>query len=146
MGQYALRGDRVPPSVGPISNRCVFGSTHAIETYDVDGRRAHPPRRGSHRGLACKRMRRPLILTADDVTYLTSIIDQVGAARNVDLSRVYVMGHSNGGFMSCRQARIRVPPPFGGHVGGLRRLPRSFARDRGACSTSTRRCPARRLC
>src|SRR5262245_47511466 len=42
--------------------------------------------------------------TADDVTYLTSIIDQVSAARNVDPSRVYVMGHSNGGFMSYRMA------------------------------------------
>jgi polyhydroxybutyrate depolymerase len=42
--------------------------------------------------------------TADDVTYLTSIIDQVSATRNVDPSRVYVMGHSNGGFMSYRMA------------------------------------------
>ena len=30
--------------------------------------------------------------TADDVAYLTSIIDQVGATRNIDPSRVYVMG------------------------------------------------------
>jgi polyhydroxybutyrate depolymerase len=42
--------------------------------------------------------------TADDVTYLTSIIDQVGDTRNVDSSRVHVMGHSNGGFMSYRMA------------------------------------------
>ncbi len=42
--------------------------------------------------------------TADDVTYLTSIIDQVSATRNVDPSRVFVMGHSNGGFMSYRMA------------------------------------------
>jgi polyhydroxybutyrate depolymerase len=42
--------------------------------------------------------------TADDVTYLTSIIEQVSATRNLDPSRVYVMGHSNGGFMSYRMA------------------------------------------
>ena len=123
--------------------------------------------------------------TADDVTYLTSIIDQVSATRNVDPSRVYVMGHSNGGFMSYRMAcdaaeriaaiasvagatwadtskcnpsepvsvlqvhgtadvavkydgrdparhrRVSGCRHLGGHVGGLRRLPRSFARHRG---------------
>jgi polyhydroxybutyrate depolymerase len=42
--------------------------------------------------------------TADDVRYVTSIIDEVGHSRNVDSSRVYVMGHSNGGFMSYRLA------------------------------------------
>jgi polyhydroxybutyrate depolymerase len=42
--------------------------------------------------------------TADDVAYLTSIIDEVSETRNVDSSRIYVMGHSNGGFMSYRMA------------------------------------------
>lgn len=40
----------------------------------------------------------------DDVTYLTSIIDSVSETRNVDAARIYVMGHSNGGFMSYRMA------------------------------------------
>jgi polyhydroxybutyrate depolymerase len=42
--------------------------------------------------------------TVDDLGYLTSVIDSVEAVRNVDRSRVYVMGHSNGGFMSYRMA------------------------------------------
>jgi polyhydroxybutyrate depolymerase len=40
----------------------------------------------------------------DDVTYLTAIIDQVSAKYSVDPKRVYLIGHSNGGFMSYRMA------------------------------------------
>lgn len=42
--------------------------------------------------------------TVDDVAYITGIIDQVSAERDVDPKRIYVMGHSNGGFMSYRMA------------------------------------------
>lgn len=42
--------------------------------------------------------------TVDDVQYITGIIDQVSAERDVDPKRIYVMGHSNGGFMSYRMA------------------------------------------
>jgi polyhydroxybutyrate depolymerase len=40
----------------------------------------------------------------DDVGYLTDIIHDVKSAYNVDIKRVYVAGHSNGGFMSHRMA------------------------------------------
>lgn len=40
----------------------------------------------------------------DDSGYLLHIIDEVSAAYNVDQSRVYLVGHSNGGFMSYRMA------------------------------------------
>jgi polyhydroxybutyrate depolymerase len=40
----------------------------------------------------------------DDVAYLTAIIDQVSAEKNVDPNRIFLMGHSNGGFMSYRMA------------------------------------------
>lgn len=40
----------------------------------------------------------------DDSTYLLDIINDVSAAYNIDPRRVYVMGHSNGGFMSYRMA------------------------------------------
>lgn len=40
----------------------------------------------------------------DDAGYLASLIDEIGAAVEVDPKRVYVMGHSNGGFMSYRMA------------------------------------------
>lgn len=40
----------------------------------------------------------------DDVAYITSIIDAVSAQRSVDPRRVFLIGHSNGGFMSYRMA------------------------------------------
>jgi len=40
----------------------------------------------------------------DDVAYLSGLVRDVKAAYNVDPKRVYVMGHSNGGFMSYRMA------------------------------------------
>lgn len=40
----------------------------------------------------------------DDVSYLRGLITDVKAAYNVDASRVYLIGHSNGGFMSFRMA------------------------------------------
>jgi polyhydroxybutyrate depolymerase len=40
----------------------------------------------------------------DDVAYLTSLIAEVRAAYNVDPARIYLIGHSNGAFMSLRLA------------------------------------------
>jgi polyhydroxybutyrate depolymerase len=40
----------------------------------------------------------------DDSAYLRRMIDQIRANYNVDASRIYVIGHSNGGFMSYRMA------------------------------------------
>jgi polyhydroxybutyrate depolymerase len=40
----------------------------------------------------------------DDSAYLRRMIDQIRASYNVDPSRIYVIGHSNGGFMSYRVA------------------------------------------
>lgn len=42
--------------------------------------------------------------TVDDSQYLLDIITDVSNAYSVDPKRVYVMGHSNGGFMSYRMA------------------------------------------
>ena len=44
----------------------------------------------------------------DDVAYLTSIIDQVRAKYSVDPKRVFLIGHSNGAFMSYRMACDRA--------------------------------------
>ncbi|MEV4141686.1 alpha/beta fold hydrolase [Dactylosporangium sp. NPDC049742] len=41
---------------------------------------------------------------ADDSGYLQRLIDAVKAAHPVDASRVYLVGHSNGGFMAYRMA------------------------------------------
>ena len=40
----------------------------------------------------------------DDVTYLTGLLDEAATYFNVDPKRVYLLGHSNGGFMSYRLA------------------------------------------
>jgi polyhydroxybutyrate depolymerase len=40
----------------------------------------------------------------DDVAYITAIIDDVVAQYNVDPKRIYLVGHSNGAFMSHRMA------------------------------------------
>jgi polyhydroxybutyrate depolymerase len=40
----------------------------------------------------------------DDVAYLTALIDDVAANHPVDPARVYLVGHSNGGFMAHRMA------------------------------------------
>jgi polyhydroxybutyrate depolymerase len=42
--------------------------------------------------------------TVDDSAYLMSLIEQVQAQFNVDPKRIYLVGHSNGGFMSYRMA------------------------------------------
>jgi polyhydroxybutyrate depolymerase len=40
----------------------------------------------------------------DDVAYLTAVLDDVEKKHNVDKKRVFVVGHSNGGFMAHRLA------------------------------------------
>lgn len=40
----------------------------------------------------------------DDIGYLIGLLDEVAAAYNVDPDRVFVFGHSNGGFMAHRLA------------------------------------------
>ena len=42
--------------------------------------------------------------TVDDSTYISTLISAIEAAYNVDPKRVYLIGHSNGGFMSYRMA------------------------------------------
>jgi len=40
----------------------------------------------------------------DDVAYLSGLIEEAGTHFNIDPQRVYLVGHSNGGFMSYRMA------------------------------------------
>lgn len=44
----------------------------------------------------------------DDVAYITAIIDDVSARYAVDRKRVFLVGHSNGGFMAHRMACDRA--------------------------------------
>lgn len=43
-------------------------------------------------------------LPVDDVAYLEGLVDDVAAAWPIDRKRIYVLGHSNGGFMAYRLA------------------------------------------
>lgn len=43
-------------------------------------------------------------LPVDDVSYLSAVIEDVAANHRVDRKRIFVAGHSNGGFMSHRLA------------------------------------------
>jgi len=45
----------------------------------------------------------------DDVAYFNAIVDDVSAKYNVDPKRVFVLGHSNGGFMAHRLACDMAP-------------------------------------
>jgi polyhydroxybutyrate depolymerase len=44
----------------------------------------------------------------DDVAYLSDLIDEIAARTRIDPARIYVAGHSNGGFMSHRMACDRA--------------------------------------
>jgi polyhydroxybutyrate depolymerase len=44
----------------------------------------------------------------DDVAYLVSLVDEIGRTTPIDAKRVYLVGHSNGGFMSYRVACERA--------------------------------------
>ena len=46
----------------------------------------------------------PVSDEVDDSAYLAAVIAKVRSQYNVDARRIYVMGHSNGGFMSYRMA------------------------------------------
>src|SRR5581483_1904160 len=43
-------------------------------------------------------------LPVDDVAYLDAVLDDISAKYNVDPKRIFVVGHSTGGFMSHRFA------------------------------------------
>ncbi len=42
--------------------------------------------------------------TVDDVAYISAVIDDMASRYNVDKKRVFLVGHSNGGYMSHRMA------------------------------------------
>lgn len=68
----------------------------------------------------------------DDVGYLGKLIDDVIASYPVDRSRVFVIGHSNGGFMAYRMAceRADVITAIAGLAGGAASVPASCTPER----------------
>ena len=75
-------------------------------------RRGHPVRHTRwHHGSAARpvlerhrRLLQPLGSTVDDSAYLADVIAAVSSRYSVDAARVYLVGHSNGAFMSFRMA------------------------------------------
>src|SRR5512139_2144632 len=68
----------------------------------------------------------------DDVAYLGKLIDDVIAAYPVDRSRVFVIGHSNGGYMAYRMAcdRADVITAIAGLAGVAASVPASCTPER----------------
>lgn len=67
----------------------------------------------------------------DDVAYITGLITEAKARFNVDDKRVFLMGHSNGGFMSYRMACER--PDL---IAGIVSLAGAMPLDTSACTPS----------
>jgi len=65
----------------------------------------------------------------DDVTYITGLITEAKARFNVDEKRVFLLGHSNGGFMSYRMACER--PDL---IAGIVSLAGAMPLDTSACT------------
>lgn len=60
---------------------------------------------------------------ADDVGFLTALVEQVESDYEIDASRVYIAGHSNGGMMAYRMAAERpelfaAAAPVSASIGG----------------------------
>ncbi len=54
--------------------------------------------------------------TPDDVAFLNALVDDLAIDLNIDLSRVYLTGFSNGGFMTYRMACNPTPNRFAGYA------------------------------
>jgi polyhydroxybutyrate depolymerase len=67
----------------------------------------------------------------DDVAYLGSLIEEISAEWNVDSKRVFVFGHSNGGFMAYRMACERADL-----VAAVVSLAGATWKDQAACDPS----------
>jgi polyhydroxybutyrate depolymerase len=64
-------------------------------TIGADGRRVWNAAKA-----CCQKSGTPV----DDIAYITSLIDEIAAKVPVDRSRIYMIGHSNGAFMSLAYA------------------------------------------
>jgi polyhydroxybutyrate depolymerase len=76
-----------------------FGARERVFVLAPDGSQDHSGRRFWNAGAACCNLDRSDI---DDVARIAALIDTWRARPDVDRARVYVVGHSNGGFMTER--------------------------------------------
>jgi len=78
-----------------------LGARERIFVVAPDGDIDHSKRQFWNAGTACCNFDR---LAVDDVARLTALIDEWRARPDIDSTRVYLAGHSNGGFMTERLA------------------------------------------
>ncbi|MBL8909641.1 MAG: alpha/beta fold hydrolase [Archangium sp.] len=71
--------------------------------------------------------------TVDDVAYLTAVIEDMKKRFTVDPKRIFLIGHSNGGFMSHRMACDRA-----GLIAGIVSLAGAVWNDASLCMPSER--------
>jgi polyhydroxybutyrate depolymerase len=69
--------------------------------------------------------------TVDDVAYVTAVIDDISANYDIDPKRIFLMGHSNGGFMSYRMACDKS-----GRIAAIASLAGATFGDQAKCSPS----------
>jgi polyhydroxybutyrate depolymerase len=67
----------------------------------------------------------------DDVAYLNAVIDDMQRQYNVDPKRIYLTGHSNGGFMSHRMACDAAP-----RIAAIASLAGAVWKDASKCAPS----------
>lgn len=84
-----------------VLHLAAFGARERVFVLAPDGSVDRQKRQFWNAGSACCNFDRQEI---DDVARLTQLIDTWRARPDVDSSRIYVMGHSNGGFMTERLA------------------------------------------
>ncbi|HYQ42566.1 MAG TPA: PHB depolymerase family esterase [Polyangiaceae bacterium] len=82
-----------------VLHLAAFGARERVFVLAPDGTLDRQKRQFWNAGTACCNFDRRDI---DDVARLTQLIDTWRARPDVDSSRIYVMGHSNGGFMTER--------------------------------------------
>ena len=91
------------------NNTYVTGVTRLAFTYETDGflliaPSGSPDQSGNYFWNATDACCNFYGSQVDDVAYLNGLIDEISAAYNVDPRRIYLVGHSNGAFMSYRMA------------------------------------------
>ena len=84
-----------------VLHLATFGARERVFVLAPDGNLDRQKRRFWNAGAACCNFDRQPI---DDVARLGQLIDTWRARPDVDSTRIYVMGHSNGGFMTERLA------------------------------------------
>ncbi|CAN2189071.1 LpqC Poly(3-hydroxybutyrate) depolymerase [Candidatus Nanopelagicaceae bacterium] len=81
--------------LAPVAKRMGMIYIAPDGTVGADGRRVWNASKA-----CCQRSGTPV----DDIAYITSLIDEIAAKVPVDRSRIYMIGHSNGAFMSLAYA------------------------------------------